>query len=140
MFTTSSRKVSNSFPIKIRYRMYQSSFLDNHFSEIGPLKVSIVNGKLTSQSKFEIIFLVKCISYQFCWCQVHQGGLNKKEIHLNLCNIFSSLVFNELYLFTLNRVKLGRAVNLMKHLASANIFFTENFNMKKKSKSESFLG
>ena len=28
-----------------------------------------------------------------------QGGLNKKEIQLNLLNIFSILTFNELYLF-----------------------------------------
>ena len=48
------------------------------------------------------------------------------------------MVFNELYLFTLNRVKLGRAVNFMKHLASANIFFTENFNMKKNQSQKVF--
>ena len=29
-----------------------------------------------------------------------QRGLNKKEIQLNLCNIFSIFIFNELYLFT----------------------------------------
>ena len=29
----------------------------------------------------------------------NQGDLNKKEIQLNLCNIFSIFVFNELYLF-----------------------------------------
>ena len=28
-----------------------------------------------------------------------QGGLNEKEIQLNPCNIFSILIFNELYLF-----------------------------------------
>ena len=28
-----------------------------------------------------------------------QGGLNKKQIQLNLCNIFSISTFNELYLF-----------------------------------------
>ena len=28
-----------------------------------------------------------------------QGGLNKKKIQLNLCNIFSIFIFNELYLF-----------------------------------------
>ena len=28
-----------------------------------------------------------------------QGGLNKKEIQLNLCNIFSIFIFNEFYLF-----------------------------------------
>ena len=39
---------------------------------------------------------------------------------------------------TLNRVKLGRAVNFMKHLASANIFFTENFNMKKNQSQKVF--
>ena len=31
---------------------------------------------------------------------IDQGGLNKKEIQLNLCNIFSIFIFNELYLFT----------------------------------------
>ena len=30
----------------------------------------------------------------------YQGGLNKKRIQLNFCNIFSILIFNELYLFT----------------------------------------
>ena len=29
----------------------------------------------------------------------NQGDLNKKEMQLNLCNIFSIFVFNELYLF-----------------------------------------
>ena len=29
-----------------------------------------------------------------------QGGLNKKEIQLNLCNIFFIFIINELYLFT----------------------------------------
>ena len=28
-----------------------------------------------------------------------QRGLNKKEIYLNLCKIFSILIFNEFYLF-----------------------------------------
>ena len=28
-----------------------------------------------------------------------QGGLNKKEIQLNLCNVFSIFIFNDLYLF-----------------------------------------
>ena len=32
--------------------------------------------------------------------KTEQGGLNKKEIQLNLCNIFSIFIFNELYLFT----------------------------------------
>ena len=31
--------------------------------------------------------------------QLVQGGLNKKEIQLNFCNIFSILIFNELHLF-----------------------------------------
>ena len=31
--------------------------------------------------------------------QLVQGGLNKKEIQLNLCNIFSILIFNKLHLF-----------------------------------------
>ena len=30
---------------------------------------------------------------------IDQGGLNKKEIRLNLCTIFSVFVFNEFYLF-----------------------------------------
>ena len=29
-----------------------------------------------------------------------QRGLNKKEIQLNLCNIFSFLIFNEFHLFS----------------------------------------
>ena len=31
--------------------------------------------------------------------QSNQGGLNKKEIQLNLCNMLSILIFNEFYLF-----------------------------------------
>ena len=31
---------------------------------------------------------------------VEQGGLNKKEMQLNLCNIFSILIFIELNWFT----------------------------------------
>ena len=32
---------------------------------------------------------------------ISQGSSNKKEIQLNLCNIFSILIFNEFYLFAL---------------------------------------
>ena len=31
--------------------------------------------------------------------QIEQGGLNKKEIQLNLCNVLSIYIFNELHLF-----------------------------------------
>ena len=31
--------------------------------------------------------------------RVNQGGFTKKEIQLNFCSIFSSFIFNELYLF-----------------------------------------
>ena len=31
--------------------------------------------------------------------KILQGGLNKKERLLSLCNIFSILIFNEFYLF-----------------------------------------
>ena len=44
------------------------------------------------------------------YCMSKQGGLNKKEKQLNLCNIFSVLIYNEFYFFfflmILNRVKL----------------------------------
>ena len=55
---------------------------------------------------------------KFAYCD--QEGLNKKEIQLNLCNIFSISIFNEFYLrlVTLNRITLGRAVTFMKCLAS----------------------
>ena len=33
-------------------------------------------------------------------CLSDQGGSYKKEIQLNLCNIFSIFIFNKLYLFT----------------------------------------
>ena len=46
-----------------------------------------------------------------------QGGLNK-EIQLNLCKIFSILIFNELYLFA-KWLKLERAVTFLKYLAGA---------------------
>ena len=45
---------------------------------------------------------------------LYQGGLDKKEMQLNLCNIFSFLIFNELYLF----VNIRRVVTFMKYLAS----------------------
>ena len=50
------------------------------------------------------------------------------EIQLNLCNIFSILIFNELYLFihlmSLNRVKLRREVTFIKYIASvASLIF-----------------
>ena len=32
--------------------------------------------------------------------KTQQGGSNKKEIQLNLYNIFSTFIFNELYLYT----------------------------------------
>ena len=50
-----------------------------------------------------------------------RGALNKKEIQLNLCNILSIFIFNELYLFAswlFNCVKQGRAVTFMKYLTS----------------------
>ena len=31
--------------------------------------------------------------------KLDQGGLNKEKTQLNLCEIFSILIFNELYLF-----------------------------------------
>ena len=41
-----------------------------------------------------------CFECTVMICSVpQQGGLNKKEIKLNLCNIFSTFMFNELYLF-----------------------------------------
>ena len=36
-------------------------------------------------------------SKKCCGCY-NQGGLNKKEVQLNLCNTFSILIFNEFYL------------------------------------------
>ena len=47
-------------------------------------------------------------------------SLNKKEIQLNLCKIFSVLIFRTLFirLMTLNCTKLGLAVTLMKYLSS----------------------
>ena len=55
-------------------------------------------------------FFVQCFRvcyyfYHFSVCVTifynmnHQGGLSKKEIKLNLCNMFSVFIFNELYLF-----------------------------------------
>ena len=47
-------------------------------------------------------------------------SLNKKEIQLNLCKIFSVLIFRTLFirLMTLNCAKLGHAVTFMKYLSS----------------------
>ena len=43
---------------------------------------------------------LKAISV-FALCQrlVKQGGLNKKEMQLNICNNFSILIFNVFYIF-----------------------------------------
>ena len=60
---------------------------------------------------------------------IDQGGLNKKEIQLNLCNIISIFIFNELYflfihLMTLNPVKPGCAATFMKYFTSvASLIF-----------------
>ena len=66
------------------------------------------------------------IAWQF------QEGLNKKEIQLNLYNIFSIFIFNELcflLLMTLNRVKLGWAVTFSKYIVSvvSLIFLPKTF-------------
>ena len=59
----------------------------------------------------------------------YQGGINKKEIQLNLCSILSILMFNVLFicLMTLNRVNLGRTATFMKYLVSvvSLIFLSE---------------
>ena len=49
-----------------------------------------------------------------------QGGLNKKQKKLNLCKIFSILIFNELFirLMILNCVKLGRTVSYFYEISS----------------------
>ena len=56
-------------------------------------------------------------------------GLNDKEIHFNLCNIFSIFIFNE-RVMTLNCAKLGRVVAFMRYLASivSLIFLAEISN------------
>ena len=43
-------------------------------------------------------FLRKVLTFQKICFKVSHGGSNKKDIQLNLCNIFSILIFNELYL------------------------------------------
>ena len=47
------------------------------------------------------LMFCKCVSHEFTDFMkvLNKGGLNKKEIQLNLCNIFSIFIFNELYLF-----------------------------------------
>ena len=59
--------------------------------------------------------------FTFCW---DEGGLNN-EIQLNLCEIFSILIF--IRLVTLNCIKLGRTVTFMKYLASVvSLLFLPN--------------
>ena len=59
--------------------------------------------------------------FTFCW---DEGGLNN-EIQLNLCEIFSILIF--IRLVTLNRAKLGCTVTFMKYLASVvSLIFLPN--------------
>ena len=49
--------------------------------------------------KISQIYLLKKIFSAFSESLIFgQGGLNKKEIQLNICNIFSIFIFNELYL------------------------------------------
>ena len=69
--------------------------------------------------KPSLSFLYGLLQKFFCF--LYQGGLNKKEIQLNLFNIFSFFNIERtlfICLMTLNRVKLGRAVHFMKCLAS----------------------
>ena len=56
---------------------------------------------------------------------------NKKEIQLNLCNIFSILIFSKFYLsdqWLFNRAKFGHAVTFMKYLVNAvSLIFLPKF-------------
>ena len=58
-----------------------------------------------------------------------QGGLNKKKTQLNLCNIFFIFIFNELYLMSLNHVKLGRGY-FYKVPCQHSLFNISSFNFK----------
>ena len=70
---------------------------------------------------WKIFLILFCFKWRFLsliqgWME--QGDLKKKEMQLNLCNIFSVLVFND-WPNTLNRVKLERAFTFIKYLDSA---------------------
>ena len=50
----------------------------------------------------------------------NQGGLSKKEIQRNLCNIFSIFIFKELFihLVSLNRVRADTFIKYLARVAS----------------------
>ena len=54
-----------------------------------------INAKIISSNSIASGSLI----YLFFFCVFQEQGLNEKEIKLNLCNIFSILICNKLYLF-----------------------------------------
>ena len=63
-------------------------------------------GKIRRKLQIWLHLLNKSLMENFFFYAVYealtmlqQGGLNKKDIQLNLCNIFSILILNKLYLF-----------------------------------------
>ena len=57
-----------------------------------------MNAKI-SVSVISVEAMIYFLLYNLYDCTFNQGGLTKKNIELNLCNIFSIFIFNELYLF-----------------------------------------
>ena len=60
------------------------------------MEMQKITQETISFPKSRIEILQKGVKYDQ---RKQQGGFNKKKIQLNLCNIFSILIFNELYLF-----------------------------------------
>ena len=70
-----------------------------------------VNGNVHAQKNFSIQYLVHMLLAKITrffasfikipglLCLFGQGGLNRKEIQRNRCNIFSIFIFNKFYLF-----------------------------------------
>ena len=55
------------------------------------------SSNIATKGKLDNEIMIKILYGTICRCK--QGGLNEKEIQLNLCNIFSILLFNKFYLF-----------------------------------------
>ena len=76
------------FSSPLRCVKHLSSFCLATFSNVMEKLDCYLKFSLFSQLIFKYLIVVN-----------DQEGLNKKEIQLNLCNIFSIFIFNELYLF-----------------------------------------
>ena len=104
----------------------------------------LLNGNLSWITCLIITKALTLLSPRFFWVlsyeekegnylKQHQGDLNKKEIQLNLCNIFSFFIFNELYyLSNDSKSRKARARSYYYEITCWRSLFnitSENFNL-----------